>query len=86
MTAADVSAFLDGIVSQQLAREDIGGAVVLVIKDGKVYSPKGTAMPMSTRKRRCCHGTLFRRIGVQTFHVDRCDATGEQGKLISIAT
>jgi hypothetical protein len=41
MTAADVSAFLDGIMPEQLAREDIAGAVVLVIKDGKVLYTKG---------------------------------------------
>ncbi len=41
LTAADVSAFLDGIMPQQLAREDIAGAVVLVVKDGKVLFAKG---------------------------------------------
>jgi len=36
MTAADVEAFLDGFVPMQLERENIAGAVVLVVKDGKV--------------------------------------------------
>ena len=36
MTADDVGAFLDGIMPQQLAREDIAGAVVSVVKDGPV--------------------------------------------------
>ncbi len=41
MTAADVSAFLDGIMPQQLAREDIAGAVISIVKDGKVLFAKG---------------------------------------------
>lgn len=41
MTAADLEAFLDGIVPLQLQREDIAGAVVLVVKDGKVLFGKG---------------------------------------------
>lgn len=41
MTAADVGAFLDGFVPMQLARENIAGAVVLVVKDGQVLFAKG---------------------------------------------
>jgi CubicO group peptidase (beta-lactamase class C family) len=41
MTAADVEAFLEGLVPNQLAREDIAGAVVVVVKDGKVLFGKG---------------------------------------------
>ena len=41
LTAADVEAFLDGIVPLQLAREDIAGATVAVVKDGKVIFSKG---------------------------------------------
>lgn len=41
MTAADVEAFLDGFVPMQLARENIAGAVVLVVKDGRVFAAKG---------------------------------------------
>lgn len=41
MTAEDVGAFLDGIMPQQLAREDVAGAVVAVVKDGKVLFAKG---------------------------------------------
>lgn len=41
MTAEDVGAFLDGIMPLQLQREDIAGAVVLVVKDGKVLFAKG---------------------------------------------
>ena len=40
MTAEDVSAFLDGLMPQQLAREDTAGAVISVVKDGKVLFAK----------------------------------------------
>lgn len=41
MTNADVSAFLDGVMPLQLAREDIAGAVIVVVKDGKILFAKG---------------------------------------------
>ena len=41
LTAADVEAFLEGVVPNQIAREDIAGAVVVVVKDGKVLFGKG---------------------------------------------
>lgn len=41
MTAADVEAFLDGIVPLQLKRNDIAGATVAVVKDGKLLFVKG---------------------------------------------
>jgi len=41
LTAADVHAFLDGFVPMQLEREDIAGAVVLVVKDGSILFAKG---------------------------------------------
>jgi CubicO group peptidase (beta-lactamase class C family) len=41
MTAADLEAFLDGFVPMQLERENIAGAVVLVVKDGKVLFARG---------------------------------------------
>src|ERR1700757_3102784 len=41
MTAADVGAFLDGFMPMQLERENIAGAVVLVVKDGRVLFAKG---------------------------------------------
>ncbi len=37
----DVHAFLDGFVPMQLEREDIAGAVVLVVKDGAIFFAKG---------------------------------------------
>ncbi len=41
MTADDVHAFLDGFVPMQLERENIAGAVVLVVKDGTILFAKG---------------------------------------------
>ena len=41
MTAADVEAFLDGVMPAQLGPADVGGAVVVVVKDGKVLFGKG---------------------------------------------
>ena len=41
MTVADVHTFLDGFVPMQLEREDIAGAVVLVVKDGAIFFAKG---------------------------------------------
>jgi CubicO group peptidase (beta-lactamase class C family) len=41
LTAEDLDAFLGGLVSQQLQREDVAGAVVVVVKDGKVLFEHG---------------------------------------------
>ncbi|HKD79690.1 MAG TPA: serine hydrolase domain-containing protein, partial [Candidatus Angelobacter sp.] len=41
MTEGDVRAFLDGFMPMQLERENIAGAVVLVVKDGRVLFAKG---------------------------------------------
>lgn len=41
MTAADVEAFLEGLLPQQLERENIAGATVSVVKDGKLLFSKG---------------------------------------------
>ena len=38
LTATDLEAFLDGLMPAQLERENIAGAVVAVVKDGKVVS------------------------------------------------
>jgi CubicO group peptidase (beta-lactamase class C family) len=61
LTAADLEAFLDGLVPLQIERADIAGAVVAVVKDGKVifekgygYSDMGKKTPVSPQT------TLFR--------------------------
>jgi CubicO group peptidase (beta-lactamase class C family) len=41
LNVADVHAFLDGFLPMQLERENIAGAVVLVVKDGAIFFAKG---------------------------------------------
>lgn len=41
LTATDVEAFLDGILPLQLARDNVAGATVSVVKDGKLLFAKG---------------------------------------------
>ena len=60
MTASDVEAFLDGLVPSQLDREDIAGAVIAIVKDGKVLFAKGYGYADTTRSRRSRVETLFR--------------------------
>ncbi len=61
MTAADVGAFLDGLMPLQLQRENIAGAVVLVAKDGKVLFAKGYGYADVAKKTPISpDGTLFR--------------------------
>ncbi len=61
MTAEDVGAFLDGAVPLQLKRENIAGAVVIVVKDGKVLYGKGYGYAnVKSRKPVTVDATLFR--------------------------
>lgn len=61
MTAADVGAFLDGFMPMQLERENIAGAVVLVVKDGRVLFAKGYGYSELERKTPVTvDATLFR--------------------------
>lgn len=61
MTAADVEAFLDGFVPMQLERENIAGAVVLVVKDGKVLFARGYGYSdVAKKKPVSVDATLFR--------------------------
>ena len=41
MTAADVEAFLDGLVPLQIEQADIAGVVVTIVRDGRVLFAKG---------------------------------------------
>lgn len=41
LTKTDIESFLDGVMPLQLAREDIAGAVIAVVKDGKILFAKG---------------------------------------------
>jgi CubicO group peptidase (beta-lactamase class C family) len=51
LTAADVEAFLDGVVPLQLEREDIAGATVAIVKDGKLLFAKGYGYSDVTNKK-----------------------------------
>jgi len=50
MNAADVNAFLDGFMPMQLERENIAGAVVLVVKNGSVLFAKGYGYSDAAKK------------------------------------
>ncbi len=61
MTPQDVGAFLDGIMPQQLGREDIAGVVISVVKDGKVLFAKGYGYSDVEKKKPISpEDTLFR--------------------------
>jgi CubicO group peptidase (beta-lactamase class C family) len=60
LTAADVETFLDGIVPLQLDREDIAGATVAVVKDGKQLFTKGYGYADVKHKQPVTAETLFR--------------------------
>lgn len=61
LTASDVEAFLDGIVPFQLQREDIAGAVIVIVKDGSVLFTKGYGYAdVKSRVRVSPSATLFR--------------------------
>jgi len=61
VTETDVEAFLDGLVPLQIERDDIGGAVVAVVKDGKVLFAKGYGYADVAKKKPVSpDGTLFR--------------------------
>lgn len=61
LTATDVEAFLDGIVPLQLSRNDIAGATVAVVKDGKLLFAKGYGYAdVQNKKPVSAQETLFR--------------------------
>jgi CubicO group peptidase (beta-lactamase class C family) len=61
MTASDVEAFLDGIVPLQLGKNDIAGATISVVKDGKLLFAKGYGYAdVQSKKPVSAQETLFR--------------------------
>ena len=61
MTSADVQAFLDGLMPLQLEQNDVAGAVIAVVKDGKVLLVKGYGYAdVAKRKPVSGDDTLFR--------------------------
>lgn len=83
LTAGDVGAFLDGLVPLQLAREDIAGAVVVVVKEDKILFSKGYGYSDVEKKAPVSpEGTLFRPGSVsKLFTWTAVMQLVEQGKL-----
>lgn len=83
LTAADVEAFLDGIVPLQLAREDIAGATVAIVKDGNILFARGYGYADVAKKKPVSpEETLFRPGSVsKLFTWTAVMQLVEQGKL-----
>ena len=83
LTREDIEAFLDGMVPMQLQREDIAGAVVLIVKDSKVLFAKGYGFAdVKNRKPVTVDATLFRPGSIsKTFTWTAVMQLVEQGKL-----
>jgi CubicO group peptidase (beta-lactamase class C family) len=63
MTTADMTAFIDGIVPLQLARDDIAGAVVVVVKDGQIVFEKGYGYADVQKKKPVSPSATLFRVG-----------------------
>ena len=83
LTATDVEAFLDGIVPLQLERDDIAGATIAVVKDGKLLFAKGYGYSDYEKKKPVsAEETLFRPGSVsKLFTWTAVMQLVEQGKL-----
>jgi CubicO group peptidase (beta-lactamase class C family) len=83
LTGTDVEAFLDGIMPSQLQREDIAGAVIAVVKDGKVIFAKGYGFSdVEKRTHVTADSTLFRPGSIsKLFTWTSVMQLSEQGKL-----
>jgi CubicO group peptidase (beta-lactamase class C family) len=83
MTAADVQAFLDGLVPLQLKEHDIAGATVAVVKDGKLLFSQGYGYADVEKKKPVSpQETLFRPGSVsKLFTWTAVMQLVEQGKL-----
>ena len=83
LTAADVETFLDGILPLQLKRDDIAGATVAVVKDGKLLFAKGYGYAdVEKKKPVSAQETLFRPGSVsKLFTWTSVMQLFEQGKL-----
>lgn len=83
VNAADLEAFFDGIVPLQISRDDIAGAVVAVVKDGRVLFEKGYGYAdVKNKKPVSPQDTLFRPGSVsKLFTWTAVMQLVEQGKL-----
>ena len=83
LTANDVEAFLDGLLPLQLKRDDIAGATVAIVKDGKLLFAKGYGLAdVEKNKPVSAQETLFRPGSVsKLFTWTAIMQLAEQGKL-----
>ena len=83
LTKDDLEIFLDGFVPMQLQRDDIAGAVICVVKDGKVVLEKGYGFAdVQKRSPVTPDATLFRPGSIsKTFGWTAVMQLREQGKL-----
>jgi CubicO group peptidase (beta-lactamase class C family) len=83
MTKQDLEAFFDGFVPIELQRDDIAGAVVMVVKDGKVLLAKGYGYAdVKNKKPVTVDATLFRPGSIsKTFTWTAVMQLVEQGKI-----
>ena len=83
LTQSDLEAFLDGMIPLQLPREDVSGAVISVVKDGKPFFAKGYGFSnVEKRIPVSPDGTLFRPGSIsKLFNWTSIMQQVEQGKL-----
>jgi len=83
LTQSDLEAFLDGMIPLQLPREDIAGAVISVVKNGKPFFAKGYGFSnVEKRTPVSPDGTLFRPGSIsKLFNWTSIMQQVEQGKL-----
>ena len=83
LTTTDVEAFFDGLIPPTIERGDIAGAVVAVVKDGRVVLQKGYGYANVSSKRRVSPDfTLFRPGSISKLFVwTSVMQLVEQGKL-----
>lgn len=83
LTGTDLEAFLDGLMPLQLEREDIAGATIAVVKDGKVIFAKGYGFSdVEKRTPVTADSTLFRPGSIsKLFTWTSVMQLSEQGKL-----
>jgi CubicO group peptidase (beta-lactamase class C family) len=83
LSAADVDVFMDGLLPALLQNNDVAGAVVMIVKDGKVFYSRGFGYAdVKTKKPVSVDDTLFRPGSVSKLFT--CTAVMqlvEQGKL-----
>ncbi|MEO8574597.1 MAG: serine hydrolase domain-containing protein, partial [Pyrinomonadaceae bacterium] len=83
LTAADVEAFLDGILPLQIERDNIAGATIAVVKDGRVLFSKGYGYAdVANKKSVSVEETMFRPGSIsKLFTWTAVMQLQEQGKL-----